>query len=167
MVERWWVRALTLVFLVGVLVAGALLGWRQLFAPIPGDADGTPTCTPEQVQKGERLTTGEITVSVFNAGNRTGLADRTLDDLAGRGFQRGDVGNAPEDTRVRVVQVWTTQRRDTAARLVALQFGKGTRVKVVADDLGAGVDVVVGNGFDRLTKAPRSLRAASTVETCK
>ena len=35
------------------------------------------------------------------------------------------------------------------------------------EDLGAGVDVIVGNGFKRLIKAPRSLEVKRPQEYCE
>jgi hypothetical protein len=73
-------------------------------------------------------------------------------DLSRRGFRKGSVGNAPSDTHVKRVQVWTTQPRDVAARLVARQFGPRTKVRFVDTNLGPGVDVVVGNHRGPLAK---------------
>lgn len=160
--------ALTLTVLVVMLVIFAVVGFNQLFAPI--DDSGTnitaPTCTPQQVQAGGRIRAGDITVSVFNASDRSGLANDTLSSLGERGFKLGDVGNAPDDTDIRFVQVWTTEKGDAAAMLVARQFGKGTVVKV-GEDLGPGVDVVVGQDFRGLADgAPTSIRSRRTEEVC-
>lgn len=160
--------ALTLTALVAVLVIFAVVGFNQLFAPI--DDSGTtitaPTCTPQQVEAGGRIRATDVTVSVFNASDRSGLANETLSDLGERGFRLGDAGNAPDGIDVRYVQVWTTEKGDTSAKLVARQFGAGTVVRV-GDDLGAGVDVVVGQDFKGLVDgAPRSLRSRGTQEVC-
>jgi hypothetical protein len=39
-------------------------------------------------------------------------------------------------------------------------------VRFSDEDLGAGVDVIVGNGFKRLIKAPRSLEVKRPQEYC-
>jgi hypothetical protein len=83
-----------------------------------------------------------------------------------RGFIGGDLGNAPSDVEVRGVQVWSTIENDPTARLVARQFGKDLEVRFSDEDLGAGVDVIVGNGFKRLIKAPRSLEVKRPQEYC-
>jgi hypothetical protein len=155
-----------LTVLVALLVVGAVVGFRALFAPIDEEpTSAEPTCTRQPVGPGRRVTTQDVTVSVFNASDRSGLANETLNRLANRGFQVGDAGNAPDGTRVRVVQVWTTQEDDVAARLVARQFGRNTVVRV-GDDLGVGIDVVVGEQFQRLVPAPRFLRSRGTQEVC-
>lgn len=162
--------AITLLVLCGLLATGAVIGWQKLFQDLPDVptpvAEPSPSCSSEGVQKGDRLRSSQVVTSVFNAGSRSGLAGDTLDALAKRGFERGEVGNAPDDVHVRRVQVWTSQRNDAEARLVALQFGKKTKVKVSKLDLGPGVDVVVGNKFKGLAKAKRSIRVRKQQQVC-
>ncbi len=105
-------------------------------------------------------------MSVFNAGTRSGLAGETLDALVGRGFAAGEVGNGPSGLRVLRVQVWSTEKGDPAARLVARQFGPGVKVKLTDEDLGGGVDVLVGDDFKRLSPAPRKIRVQQAQEYC-
>jgi hypothetical protein len=107
-----------------------------------------------------------VEVSVFNGGTRSGLAGETLDALARRGFASGEVGNAPSDLRVLRVQVWSTEKNDPAARLVARQFGPGVKVKLTDEDLGGGVDVIVGDEFERLSPAPRKIKVQKAQEYC-
>jgi hypothetical protein len=161
------VTGVTLTVLAGLLVVGGLVGWRALSAPVPGDdGDSTGTRCDAGVAKGDLIRTRDVTVSVYNAGNRSGLAGQTQQELAARGFIEGDVGNAPADAAdVRFVRVLTTSRDDPAARLVARQFGKRVQVSV-APDLGAGVEVIVGNRFAGLVKAPRSMRAKAAGSGC-
>jgi hypothetical protein len=162
--------AVTLLVLCGILVAGAVIGWQKLFTDLPDlpttVAEPSPSCATEGVQKGDRLRSRQVVVSVFNAGSRSGLAGDTLDALAKRGFEPGEVGNAPDDVAVRRVQVRTDRRHDAEARLVALQFGKGTKVKVSKADLGPGVDVVVGNKFKGLERAKRSIKVRRRQQVC-
>ena len=83
------------------------------------------------------------------------------------GFRAGNSGNAPGSAQVRRAAVWTTQPNDTSARLVALAFGKRTRVEVTETDLGPGVDVIVGHRFKGLDKkAPHRIRLPRPVTTC-
>jgi hypothetical protein len=166
---RHLTTAVTMLVLLAILAAGALWGARALFAPIPSaDPTARPSagCVTKSVRKGQRITAKQVQVSVFNAGNRAGLADETMVSLTRRGFSKGDVGNAPETSRVKVAQVWTTERNDTAARLVARQFGPRIKVRRVARDLGPGVDVVVGNGLGKLAKAKRSIVATKASSVC-
>jgi hypothetical protein len=155
---RHLTTAVTLLVLLGILVAAGLYGLDSLLKPLPGDSSKeTAGCSTTRVKKGERIRAHQVQVSVFNAGTRSGLADETLGALRARGFRKGEAGNAPSGSKVKRAQVWTTQRHDAAARLVALQLGAKTKVRFVDTDLGPGVDVVVGNGFDKLAKAKRVL----------
>jgi hypothetical protein len=166
--NRRTLTAVTLTVLVALLVAGAFIGWRALLAPLD-ESEGTPTADSgcaDGVARGDTVRTRDVTVSVYNAGTRAGLAGQTQDELVARGFIPGDLGNAPDDlSSVRVVRVLAETRRDPAARLVALQFGRGTRVQA-SPDLGSGVEVVVGDKFKGLDKAPRKIRADAPGSGC-
>lgn len=167
--RRHLTTAVTMLVLLGILAAGALLGARALFAPLPSDEtaqDDPSECATRTVRQGQRVTSSQVQVSVFNAGTRPGLADETMVNLTRRGFKEGDVGNAPETSNVKVAQVWTTKAGDTAARLVARQFGPSIKVRTVATDLGPGVDVVVGDRLGKLAKAPRAIVARAATSVC-
>jgi hypothetical protein len=166
---RHLTTAVTMLVLLAILAAGALWGARALFAPLPGDeptARASPACVTKSVRKGQRISAAQVQVSVFNAGNRAGLADETMVSLTRRGFMEGNIGNAPETSTVKVAQVWTTRPNDAAAKLVARQFGRKIKVRRVATDLGPGVDVVVGNGLGKLAKAKRSIVVKRTSSVC-
>lgn len=164
--HRHITTAVTLVVLCGILALGLYAGYRSLFAPIPHTptAQPSPACHTHSVRKGQRITSRQVTVSVFNAGTRAGLAGRTLAALAKRGFSGGEVGNA--NAKLRFVQVWTRHKQHAAATLVARQFGTHTLIRVTKKNLGPGVDVVVGNDFKGLQKAPRSLVVHRRQQVC-
>jgi hypothetical protein len=168
--RRHLTTAITMLVLVGILVLGVVLGVNTLLAPLPGDsnpaADASPTCTTETVKKGERIKASQVQVSVFNAGTRAGLADKTLGLLAARGFKKGSVGNAPSSAKVKKVQVWTMEKHDPAAKLVARQFGRSTVVHVTKSELGPGVDVIVGNGFRKLVKSKKVIVVHKSSSVC-
>jgi hypothetical protein len=168
--HRRTLTAITLTVLVAILAVGAWFGWQNLIAPLPPEetANGNAPACADGVRRGDVVRVRDLTVSVYNAGDVTGLAGRTLDELAARGFKRGAAGNAPDSlTDVLVVRVLTQRtRRDPVARLVALQFGPNTVIQRVRRDLGPGVEVVVGNGFVGLSEAPRRLRADRAGSAC-
>lgn len=170
MTTRVITSAVTMLVLIGLLVVGAVWGWNSLFAPLPDDVTAAvepePTCAMQTVGPDADVRADQVQVSVFNAGSRSGQAGRTLDRLVGRGFLPGDIGNAPEDVNVRRVQVWAEAKDDARARLVARQFGPKVKVRVSDEDLGPGVDVVVGNNLDKLAKAPRQLKVKQEQEFC-
>jgi hypothetical protein len=166
---RHLTTAVTLLVLLGLLGLGLLLGVRSLTAPVPGAhkaSSGSASCNATAVRKGQRISTRQVQVSVFNAGSRAGLADETMAVFVKRGFKKGAIGNAPSGVNVKKAQVWTTRRNDASARLVALQLGKKVKVHFKDVDLGPGVDVVVGDSFGKLVKATRSVTAKRAVSVC-
>jgi hypothetical protein len=147
-----------------LLVVGAAWGWSALTAPFPGKADA-PVCEDRGVQKGEKVFASQVVVSVYNAGERTGLAGRTMGLFTDRGFHRGESGNAPNSAKVPVVQVWTTDRKNPAVQLVVSQLGPHHSV-VRHSSLGAGVTVVVGDHFHGLGHKTPFVRARSASKIC-
>jgi hypothetical protein len=154
--RRHLTTAVTLLVLVTIVVIGVVIGVDKLFAPLPTTeepvATPSPTCTVRTVKKGQRVVPRQVQVSVFNGGDRAGLAGTTMRALSRRGFRQGEVGNAPSNAKVRRVQIWTTLRNDDGARLVARQFGRTTKVRITRTDLGPGVDVVIGDDFSKLAR---------------
>ena len=168
--RRHITTAITMMALVAILVLGAVWGWRSLFAALPEDGTASegpsPTCTTEKIKAGQRVRSTQVRVSVFNNSTRSGLAGSTLEKLLDRGFIAGDAGNAPSDADVRRVEVWSTVEDDPRARLVARQFGKDVTIRFSDEDLGPGIDVIVGDRFRDLAKAPRALEVKQAQEIC-
>ena len=171
--SRHVTTAVTLLVLVGILALGLFVGFRELFAPLPGADDEpvaapSPTCETQDVQPGQRLRSQQVVVNVFNGGTRAGLASQTLDTLRRRGFKAGEVGNASGDNGVKRVQVWIVAGEETAGRLVARNFGPKVRVvtREADEDLADGVDVVVGNALRRIGPTVRTIRVRGDQEVC-
>lgn len=159
--------AVTMLVLCGILAFSALWGWQSLFAEVPEDeTEPTGSCASERLRAGDRLRSSQVRVSVFNAGTRSGLADTTATALETRGFRVADVENAPSESRVTRIQVRSEVRKDVAARLVAKQFGAQMRVRRSQQNLGRGVDVVVGNRFRQLAPATRFIKVGKAQELC-
>ncbi len=168
MVARKITSGVTLLVLCLVLVLGAVVGWKALTSGLgtpSADPSASPSCETTGKPAG-RVRARDVTVSVYNAGTKAGWASRTLRMLERRGFTAGEAGNAPEGTNVRKVEVWAQDVADPAALLVARQFGKRTQVVKKTDPGGAGVDVVVGNRFRKLARAPRSIKGVEPDATC-
>ena len=167
---RTGLAGITFLVLFSILGLGAFFGWRAVSGPVEGLAEDTPSEGPtcrEGLAAGDVVRTGDVTVSVFNAGNRSGLADQTLGELTARGFLAGEVGNAPGAVGdVKFVRVLAPSRVDPAALLVAKQFGPQTLVQPTTEDLGPGVDVIVGDKFAGLVKAPRQVKAQAAGSGC-
>ncbi len=161
--------AITLAALAVVVVVMAVWGFQSLTAPF-GDASASPEgpeCAPEDQAIVRVVTRAEVTVSVYNTGQRAGRARTTLDLLEAAGFKPGAVGNAPDDLEVPLAEVRTTRKDNPAARLVAAAFGPNTRIVVVDEDYGPGIDVFIGDKFKALkTQAPSQIRLPEPVATC-
>ncbi|WP_435747645.1 LytR C-terminal domain-containing protein [Nocardioides sp. SYSU DS0663] len=155
---------LTMGLLLVLVVAGAAWGWSAATKPFPGRVEA-PTCLETTITAGTRVFPDQVTVSVLNAGDREGLAGRTLGLFEDEGFGRGQTGNAPEDTEVAGAQVWTETPGSPAARLVASRLGKDVEV-VRRDTTTAGVTVVVGDGFRKLVKGRKAVKARNDVTIC-
>ena len=167
MSRRRLTTAITLVVLLFLLAGMAVVGYRQLTAPLPGGPSADPTCSGPEKEVQGFIKRGEVQVSVFNASKRSGLAAETLDRVEQAGFVAGNAGNAPPSAKVRRAIVWTSEPNDPKAKLVAAAFGPRTGVRVTKTDLGPGVDVLLGNkynGMDR--KAPKRIKLPKPVETC-
>ena len=155
--------AITLSVLAVLLVVAAAWGFAAATAPFPGKVD-TPICEDQDVAAGDKVFPQDVTVSVYNAGTRDGLAGRVMQSFTSAGFAEGQSGNAT-GVKVPVVQIWTTEPKNPAVLLVASKLGKGVAVES-RDGLGAGVTVVVGDGFTKLVKGLRSVTAKDDATIC-
>ena len=155
---------LTLSVLGVLLVLGGAWGLSALTAPFPGKADPS-VCVDVPFTQGERIFRADVTVSVLNAGTRNGLAGLTMELFVGAGFGEGQEGNAEAGPKVDVVEIWTEQPRHPAVQLVAQQLGDAVDV-VRRSPTTAGVQVVVGDGFEDLVDGPRKIIARDEVEVC-
>jgi hypothetical protein len=154
---------LTLVVLAGLVVLGGLWGWSALTQPFPGKTE-PPKCVATVVQPGEKVFPEQVTVSVFNASERDGLAGSTMAEFADAGFAAGSTGNAPSKARVVRAQIWTTTPTNPDVRLVASRLGPARIIR--RDGPGVGVTVLVGTRYKGLVKGPPSVRAGKDTEIC-
>ena len=170
MSRRALTTAVTLACLMGVLVLMALWGVKAATAPIPSDSGTStkkPGCASEDQKVAKYVRRGDVTVSVYNSGETSGRAQRTMDLLEQAGFKVGEVKNAPAGLRADRATVYSTKTDDPAAELVARAPWKATQVVHTDEDLGPGVDVVIGDKFKRLdAKAPKRLPLPEPVVTC-
>lgn len=155
---------LTLAALTLVLLLAAAWGWSQVTEPFPKKAD-PPKCVDRVVAAGDKVFPDQVTVSVFNASSRNGLAGRTMLDFTDAGFGPGDTGNAPRNAEVGTAAIWTETPKGPDVRLVASRLGRGVQIER-RDGLGVGVTVVVGDGFESLVKGPRSVKASDDATIC-
>jgi hypothetical protein len=156
--------ALTLLVLAALLLVGGAWGWSALREPFPQQKDSSG-CVTAQIDKGGRLSAAQVTVSVYNASGRDGLAQQTMSALAEQGFTEGAIGNAPEGVVVPFAQVWSKSPKDPAVRLVLSRLGP--QAHVAPKKLKApGVVVVVGNLFQKPVKGLPSVKVHRITEVC-
>jgi hypothetical protein len=160
------VRTATLLGAVLVFVVGLLGG----FSLLTQKADTTPTedlCENRTVAKGGELTSNLVTVNVYNASNRSGLANRVTINLQRRNFLGGEIGNNPSTAKPKRVAILTTDRDDPRVQLVARQFGKQVVFAEPDVNLPDGVTVIVGDDFKGLAKkAPNAVKSDREITVC-
>jgi hypothetical protein len=157
--------AATLAALALLLAVAAVWGWKATTEPLPAKVD-TAICVDTAVDAGADLYPQQVTVSVYNAGQRDGLAGRTMQLFVDAGFSEGNSGNA-SSAKVSRVEIWTTDPDSPAVALVASYLPDDTEVER-REGIGAGVTVVVGDDFTRTTlkKGQESVAVESDTEVC-
>jgi hypothetical protein len=155
---------LTLGVLTVLLVLVGLWGWNAATDPLPGKSD-PPKCVPTSVDAGDKVFPQQVTVSVYNASDRNGLAGRTMDEFTDAGFNRGDTGNAPRNAQLETSAIWTDTPANPDVRLVATRLGGSVDV-VRRDGLGVGVTVIVGDDFEELVKGKKAIVAEDDTDIC-
>lgn len=151
--------SLTLLVLCLILVVGLAWGWYAVTAPLPASSPDAPVCSEVQVAKGDKITRGDVTVSVLNASAESGLAAQVMEQLVALGFAEGEIANV--DAEVVHAQIWTDS---PAAALVARNLVE-VYLEPTANDY-PGVVLVLGTQFDGISKGPGSIKAASAGAIC-
>ena len=141
---------ITLLFLLGVLCYAAWWGYTNVLRPIP-PAPAQP-CVDQSINKGQ-LKSSQVTVKVYNGGNKRGLA--------------GDVGRALRDRGFNVIRTTNTlakniedRDREAATRKILKCFWlRAFKDAVVKGDkrVDRTVDILVGNKYGGFNKTPSGL----------
>lgn len=146
---------ITLLILLGILSYGAWWGWSNVLAPIPPAAP--EPCVSQKIPEGV-LTTEQVTINVFNGGDKKGLAGDVARAMRNRDFTVRQTDNTLEKVTATVI---VGAAVDNPEVLLVKSFFK--KAKVRADDRNDGtVDVLVGTkygGFNK--KAKREIRVES------
>lgn len=97
---------------------------------------------------------GQITVNVYNATPRAGLAKAVGDELKKRGFAIGQVGNAPADFDKKVpaagILVGSPQTDKSAFSVLGVNLAGATHQTDARET--ADIDLILGDAFTELTK---------------
>ncbi|KUM95032.1 hypothetical protein AQI88_19610 [Streptomyces cellostaticus] len=167
-----------LVFAVVASVAAlGLVGWGtlQLIDVFTGgtrksSAAGPKADCPTKADPAAHVTAlpkpGKITVNVYNATARTGLAKGTADELKKRGFKIGAVGNAGKDFDKKVKGTGILLGPDSALNsslpVLATQVA-GAERRTQAGRKGADLDLILGDGFKALSSRPDATKALTAL----
>ena len=154
------------VALVASVAALGLVGWGtlQLIDLFTGGgekasaagpkADCATKVSPSAATKRPALPKpGTITVNVYNATSRSGLAKNTADELKKRGFKIGDVGNAPKEFDKKVkgtgILLGAPSALNSSLPVLATQLAGAD--KRADTRKGTDVDLILGTAFKDLT----------------
>ncbi|WP_031484317.1 LytR C-terminal domain-containing protein [Streptomyces bicolor] len=175
-------RGRLVVLAVASVAVLGMLGWGtlQLIDVFTGNgrkasaagpkADCDTTVTPSADATAPLPEPGGITVNVFNATTRSGLAKQTADELKKRGFKIGDVGNASKEFDKKVkgagLLLGPASSESTSLPVLATQLTSAER-RTDAARKGKTVDLIIGDAFKALTKktdADKALAALASPE---
>ncbi|MGW8849910.1 LytR C-terminal domain-containing protein [Streptomyces xiamenensis] len=186
--------ALSTLAVLGLVGTGTLQLIRVFSADAEGDgtrpaASGVRECATDRPGAGEETEGASgplaelpepktITVNVYNATARTGLAQQTADALAERGFTIGTVDNAPEELDGKVAAPGLLMGAADAqesgalavvgAQLAGAEQAEGDAAAPTAPEgeeqdeeaaAGPQVDFVIGEGFKNLSAPQDAARA--------
>ncbi len=179
---------LTLLVLVAFVVAATYFGWRALTAePLAvvstGCADQTPgTPDPEGKRRGGEgrgegrgrgqkkdpveptLTESEVTLNVYNATDRAGLAGLTAEQLEARGFVIAAVDNDPLGKTVFGVAEVRFGKAGRDAAEVVMRHVEGTTA-VRDDRTSESVDLVLGVQYRELVPEAEAVQTSEPTVT--
>ncbi|MEO6605346.1 MAG: LytR C-terminal domain-containing protein [Aeromicrobium sp.] len=159
-------RNLTLIGSAVVFVIGLFAGFQMLIAK-PAEPPPPPTCEDKTIAAGGKLTTNLVTVNVFNASSRSGLANRVNINLQRNGFLGGEIGNDVSAAKPAPVTILTNDQNDPRVKLVAAQFKNKVAYAVPDIAVKEGVVIVIGDNFTNLkSEPPHSIVASTDVTTC-
>ncbi len=154
----------TIVVALLTFVVAVFVGWRLLTAGADTFVEA-PTCENRTVAEGENLTSNLVTVNVYNASQRSGLANRVSINLQRRGFLAGTVANSTSEIQPDAVAILTDDREDPRVLLVAQQFDEPDFHEPDIDVSG-GVTVIVGDDYKDLVDAPREVESDRPITVC-
>ncbi|MGI3202022.1 LytR C-terminal domain-containing protein [Streptomyces sp. GLT-R25] len=128
------------------------------------DCTASPSPSPSPVKALPKP--AQITVNVFNATPRGGLAKDTADELKKRGFKIGDVGNATKtyDKKIKGagIVLGAKAASDAALPVLATQL-TGAELRTDTRAKPAEVDLILGTAFKSLTKKEDADKALTTL----
>lgn len=157
--------AVTLTF-VALLMLGTFAYAAAYFQGWVGDRVPKPVASPacQVVTPAQALKPSAVTINVYNATNRTGLAASVAKLLRTQGFKVGKVANDPLGKPI--AGVGEVRHGQTGAAGATLAATRLSGVKVVPDKRTDNtVDLVLGNKFTALLAPPKVAPSKATKPT--
>ena len=150
-----WRTGLLLTLMVALLLVTGWLGWKALTAPAKS---ATAPCASQTIAGS--LTSGQVSVRVYNGGSKSGLAKSIQTQLVGKGFLVPYIGNTQE--AVLQTTIVGGSADDPEVQLVAAFFPESVTQGDGRSD--HSVDVLVGDTFVGFnTDAPTEIAVQSAV----
>jgi hypothetical protein len=149
------------------VLAGAFYYAAQYFnrPSNPSASSGCPTGDFTAGAPTPTLAAGQVTVNVYNATNRSGLAAATAKDVKGRGFVVGQVANDPSKKKIDApAEVRFGPNGKAGSELVARLVEGAVPTQDTRAD--ASVDLVIGNGFKALVAVPTATATPTVPNPC-
>lgn len=153
-------RSTVVVIVVLLSLAGAFYYASSYFratAPKPGPCTTVAPASP--------LEPADVSLNVFNATNRNGLASAAAKTAIARGFQVKAVGNDPKDASIKqTAQIRFGPKGAASAKLVARHVPGSVQVndKRTTDT----VDLVLGNAWKAFGAPPAVATPTATLPQC-
>ena len=149
----------TLLVLLGVLCYGAWWGWTNVIREVPA-APPAP-CVKQRVPKGQ-LRSSQVVVSIYNGGEKRGLAGDVGRAMRSRGFKVQRTANTAE--KVQKTTIVGASAKNPEVLLVKSFF----KDAVVRPDkrVDGSVDVLVGNRYGGFNKNARTSYTVKRATVC-
>jgi LytR cell envelope-related transcriptional attenuator len=149
----------TLLVLLGVLCYGAWWGWTNVIREVP-PAPRAP-CVKQKVPKGQ-LRSSQVVVSIYNGGDKRGLAGDVGRALRSRGFKVQRTTNTGEKVQ-RTIIVGASAKNPEV--LLVKGFFKESDVRP-DKRVDGSVDVLVGNRYGGFNKNAKTVYTVKSATVC-
>ncbi len=151
---------ITLLVLLGVLMYGAWWGYSNVLKPVPPTP---PKPCVQQTLQGGQLRSGQVTVSVFNGGNRRGLAGDVGRALRDKGFRVQRTANTGEKVGQTVIVGAGAKNPEV---LMVAAFFKKPAIRIDKNKADRSVDVLVGDKYGGFNKGAKTTLTVKAKTVC-
>jgi hypothetical protein len=150
---------LTLLILLGILCYGAWWGYTNVLAPVP---ELPPEPCVVQKLPNSQLRSAQVTVNVYNGGDRRGLAGDVGRALRDKGFRVQRTANTGENIKETVIVGANAKNPEV---VLVKGFFKDATVRVDKRTDGT-VDVLVGNKYGGFNKKAKTVVVVKSAKAC-